>query len=39
MNNYWGNFDKAWTDVMTAGADPTAAVAEACAALDTANGK
>lgn len=39
MNNYWGNFDKAWADVLTAGTDPTAAVAEACAALDTANGK
>jgi arabinogalactan oligomer/maltooligosaccharide transport system substrate-binding protein len=39
MNNYWGNFDKAWADVLTAGADPTAAVAEACAAMDTANGK
>jgi arabinogalactan oligomer / maltooligosaccharide transport system substrate-binding protein len=39
MNNYWGNFDKAWADVLTADADPTAAVAEACAALDTANGK
>lgn len=39
MNNYWGNFDKAWADVLTAGADPTTAVAEACAALDTANGK
>jgi arabinogalactan oligomer/maltooligosaccharide transport system substrate-binding protein len=39
MNNYWGNFDKAWADVLTAGADPTTAVAEACTALDTANGK
>ena len=39
MNNYWGNFDKAWADVLTAGADPTAAVAEACAAMDTANKK
>ncbi len=39
MNNYWGNFDKAWADVLTAGADPTAAVAEACAAMDTANNK
>jgi arabinogalactan oligomer/maltooligosaccharide transport system substrate-binding protein len=38
MNNYWGNFDKAWADVLTAGADPTAAVAEACAAMDAANG-
>jgi arabinogalactan oligomer/maltooligosaccharide transport system substrate-binding protein len=39
MNNYWGNFNKAWTDVLTAGADPTAAVAEACTAMDTANNK
>lgn len=39
MNNYWGNFDKAWADVLTAGVDPTAAVAEACAALDAANGR
>lgn len=39
MNNYWGNFGKAWQDVLTAGADPTAAVAEACTAMDTANGK
>ena len=39
MANYWGNFNKAWTDVMTAGADPVAAVAAACAAMDTANGK
>jgi arabinogalactan oligomer/maltooligosaccharide transport system substrate-binding protein len=39
MNNYWGNFDKAWADVLTAGADSTAAVAEACSAMDTANKK
>ena len=39
MNNYWANFDKAWADVLTAGVDPTAAVAEACAAMDTANKK
>lgn len=39
MNNYWGNFNKAWTDVLTAKADPTAAVAAACAAMDTANNK
>lgn len=38
LNNYWANFDKAWADVMTAGVAPTAAVAEACAAMDTANG-
>jgi arabinogalactan oligomer/maltooligosaccharide transport system substrate-binding protein len=39
MSNYWANFNKAWTDVLTAGTDPTAAVAEACAALDVANKK
>jgi arabinogalactan oligomer/maltooligosaccharide transport system substrate-binding protein len=39
MNNYWANFDKAWTDVTTAGADPTAAVATACSTMDTANKK
>jgi arabinogalactan oligomer/maltooligosaccharide transport system substrate-binding protein len=39
MSNYWANFNKAWADVLTAGTDPTAAVAEACAALDVANKK
>lgn len=38
MDNYWGNFDKAWVDVLTAGVDPTTAVATACAAMDKANG-
>jgi arabinogalactan oligomer/maltooligosaccharide transport system substrate-binding protein len=38
MNNYWGNFDKAWADVLTAGVDPTTAVATACSAMDAANG-
>jgi arabinogalactan oligomer/maltooligosaccharide transport system substrate-binding protein len=38
LNNYWANFDKAWTDVMTAGVDPTTAVATACSAMDAANG-
>jgi len=38
LDNYWGFFDKAWTDVLTAGVDPTAAVATACAAMDAANG-
>ncbi len=38
MNNYWGNFDNAWNQVLTAGADPVAAVEEACAAMDAANG-
>jgi arabinogalactan oligomer/maltooligosaccharide transport system substrate-binding protein len=39
MNNYWGNFDKAWADVITTGADPAAAVATACTTMDTANKK
>ena len=38
LNNYFGNFDKAWADVLTAGVDPTTAVATACSAMDTANG-
>jgi arabinogalactan oligomer/maltooligosaccharide transport system substrate-binding protein len=38
MNNYWGNFDNAWNQVLTADADPVAAVEEACAAMDAANG-
>ena len=43
MGNYWGNFSKAWKDSIpddeSAGADPTTAVAAACAAMDTANNK
>jgi arabinogalactan oligomer/maltooligosaccharide transport system substrate-binding protein len=39
MDNYWGNFDKAWVDVLTADVDPTTAVATACAAMDAANKK
>ncbi len=39
MGNYWSNFGNAWAEVLTKGADPTAAVAKACAAMDTANKK
>jgi arabinogalactan oligomer/maltooligosaccharide transport system substrate-binding protein len=43
MGNYWGNFSKAWKDSIpddeSAGVDPTAAVAAACAAMDAANNK
>jgi arabinogalactan oligomer/maltooligosaccharide transport system substrate-binding protein len=39
LNNIWGHFDNALNQVLDTGADPTAAVAEACAAMNTANGK
>jgi len=39
MNNYWGNFDNAWKEVLDKGTDPAKAVADACAALDKANNK
>jgi len=39
MDNYWGNFENAWKQVLDAGASATTAVAEACAATNTANGK
>ena len=39
MNNYWGNFSNAWDQVLLKGADPKAAVATACAAMDKANSK
>lgn len=39
MDNYWGNFDNAWKEVLDKGTDPTAAVAKACADMDAANGK
>ncbi len=37
LNNYWGNFGDALNKVLDAGADPTTAVADACAAMNTAN--
>lgn len=39
MNNYWGNFDNAWKEVLDKGTDPATAVAKACADMDAANGK
>jgi arabinogalactan oligomer/maltooligosaccharide transport system substrate-binding protein len=39
MDNYWGNFDNAWKQVLDTGADAATAVADACAAMDAANGK
>jgi maltose-binding protein MalE len=39
MSNYWGNFGNAWNQVLTAEADPTKAVADACAAMNEANEK
>jgi len=39
MNNYWGNFDNAWKEVLDKGTDPTAAVTKACTDMDAANGK
>lgn len=39
MNNYWGNFDNAWKEVLDKGTDPAKAVADACTALDKANNK
>ncbi len=39
LDNYWGNFGNAIAAVIDKGTDPTAAVAEACTAMDKANGK
>jgi arabinogalactan oligomer/maltooligosaccharide transport system substrate-binding protein len=39
LNNYWGNFGDALNKVIDTGADPTAAIADACAAMNTANNK
>jgi arabinogalactan oligomer/maltooligosaccharide transport system substrate-binding protein len=39
LNNYWGNFGNALVSVIDKGTDPTKAVADACAAMDKANGK
>lgn len=39
LDNYWGPFGDAMTKVLDGGADPAAAVAEACALMNTANGK
>ena len=39
LNNYWGNFGNALVSVIDKGTDPTTAVADACTAMDKANGK
>ncbi|WP_322495421.1 extracellular solute-binding protein [Chloroflexus sp.] len=39
LDNYWGPFGDAMTKVLDGGADPKAAVIEACALMNTANGK
>jgi arabinogalactan oligomer/maltooligosaccharide transport system substrate-binding protein len=39
LNNYWGNFGNAIVAVVDKGTDPTAAVADACTAMDKANKK
>jgi arabinogalactan oligomer/maltooligosaccharide transport system substrate-binding protein len=39
LNNYWGNFGNALVSVIDKGTDPTKAVADACTAMDKANGK
>jgi len=39
LNNYWGNFQNAIAQVVDAGTDPTTAVADACTAMNQANGK
>ena len=38
LDNYWGNFGNALVAVIDKGTDPTKAVADACAAMDKANG-
>lgn len=39
LDNYWGPFGDAMTKVLDGGADPAAAITEACALMNTANGK
>ncbi len=39
LDNYWGNFGNAIASVVEKGTNPTTAVADACAAMDKANGK
>ena len=38
LDNYWGNFGNALVSVIDKGTDPTKAVADACAAMNKANG-
>jgi len=39
LNNYWGNFGNALASAIDKGSDSTKLVADACAAMDKANGK
>ena len=39
MNNYWGNFENAWKEILDKGTDPATAIATACTAMDAANKK
>ncbi len=39
LNNFWGNFGNALDLVLATGADPETAIADACAAMNEANGK
>lgn len=39
LDNFWGNFDNALNETIDKGTDPQAAVAAACAAMNTANNK
>jgi arabinogalactan oligomer/maltooligosaccharide transport system substrate-binding protein len=39
LNNYWANFGDQLAKVLTTGADPTAAIATACSAMNSANKK
>ncbi|GAB4439634.1 MAG: extracellular solute-binding protein [Chloroflexi bacterium OHK40] len=39
LDNFWGPFGDAVTKVLDGGADPAAAITEACATMNTANGK
>jgi arabinogalactan oligomer/maltooligosaccharide transport system substrate-binding protein len=39
LDQYWSNFGNAIAQVVDAGTDPTTAVADACTAMDQANGK
>lgn len=38
LDNFWGNFSNAWQLVLESGEDPVKAVADACAAMNEANG-
>jgi arabinogalactan oligomer/maltooligosaccharide transport system substrate-binding protein len=38
LDNFWGNFSNAWQLVLESDEDPVKAVADACAAMNEANG-